>query len=230
MRYKKAVAGGWTIPRTRNAPDTTRQSPPANRTPNGKRPPYPDTRLPPSQLYANDWLCARDDMPKPDVFSDLDRIHPPRDVEERWSPQLMQRGWTTVSNKFLECYSSLSPSITHGEAMFIIHLMQHKWGAKAPYPSVARIARRMGISTTSVRSLTHSFKKKKYLHREGIPGRSNRYHLNRLFLSLEAFDERTVRRHDAPKRVEPGRASSPEVEAPTSGPEPVAGGGRSVIF
>jgi hypothetical protein len=45
----------------------------------------------------------------------------------------------------------------------------------------------MGISTTSARALARSLEKKNYLHREGAPGRTNKYHLKRLFDALESF-------------------------------------------
>jgi hypothetical protein len=88
----------------------------------------------------------------------------------------------------------------------------------------------MGISTTSVRSLARSLEKKKYLHREGKPGSSNRYHLNRLFESLEAFDEQSVRTHRAPKGDDVGRSSSRTAESSVSSSESLADIGRDIAF
>ena len=124
-----------------------------------------------------------------DPLRTVERVHRERNVAERWSTALADKGWTSISNQFLECYSRLSPSITHGEAMFIVHLMQYKWDQSAPFPSLVTIAKRMGISTTSARSLARSLEKKGYLRREGQKGRTNRYHLKRLFEALEAFVE-----------------------------------------
>ena len=73
--------------------------------------------------------------------------------------------------------------------MFIVHLMQHKWNDAAPFPSMGRIAKRMGISPTAARSLARSLEKKGYLHREGQPGRTNLYHLRKLFRALEECEK-----------------------------------------
>jgi hypothetical protein len=124
-----------------------------------------------------------------DDFVGVERATVERNISERWSTALMNGGWTAISNRFLESYSRLSPPITHGEAMFIVHLMQYKWSDKAPYPSLATIAKRMGVSTTSARSIARSLEKKRYLHREGQAGRTNRYHLRQLFDALESFRE-----------------------------------------
>ena len=37
----------------------------------------------------------------------------------------MSRRLAGISNEFLENYSTLKPPITHGEAKFIIHVMQY---------------------------------------------------------------------------------------------------------
>lgn len=73
-----------------------------------------------------------------------------------------------------------------------MHLMQHKWNETAPYPSLVTISKRMGISTTSARSLARSLEKKGYLRRQSQAGRTNKYHMNRLFDALEQFEEGPV--------------------------------------
>lgn len=134
----------------------------------------------------------KSNMSFPVDFSDSDfrRIEQEtagRDIADRWTSELIQSGFTAISNVFLESYSSLRPRITHGEAMFIVHLMQHKWDKAAPFPSVGTISKRMGISETAARSLARSLEKKGYLHRQVQPGRSNRYHLKGLFTALETY-------------------------------------------
>ena len=53
---------------------------------------------------------------------------------KKWAAELEGDGHVQISTFFLENYHRLKPySLTHGEAMFIVHLMQHKWGAEAPY-------------------------------------------------------------------------------------------------
>lgn len=101
---------------------------------------------------------------------------------ERWSPALNRFGHTQVSNFFLRYYHKLG--LTHGEAMFVVHLMQHKWDRQAPYPSYKTISDRMGISVKSGRRFAASLQHKKLLWREYSIGQSNRFHLDKLMQAL----------------------------------------------
>jgi hypothetical protein len=108
----------------------------------------------------------------------------------------VRSGWTPVANFFLETYSSLSPAIKHSEAMFVIHLMQHQWDADRPFPAMTTMAKRMGISTTAVRSLARSLERKGYVSRVARPGRSNEFAIAPLIAALEErwwndFERRT---------------------------------------
>ena len=70
--------------------------------------------------------------------------------------------------------------------MFVIHLLQHKWGEDAPFPSLTTIAKRMGVSSGAVRGYARSLERKGYLKREGTTGKPNKYHLEGLFRALES--------------------------------------------
>ncbi|AIE85496.1 AsnC family transcriptional regulator [Fimbriimonas ginsengisoli Gsoil 348] len=73
--------------------------------------------------------------------------------------------------------------------MLIVHLMQHKWDAKAPYPGFETLAKRMGMTSTAVRNHARSLEKKGYLKREPRVSQTNRFHLDGLFRKLEAYIE-----------------------------------------
>ena|ERR1051326_1035246 len=104
---------------------------------------------------------------------------------KKWTPELEGDGHVQISTYFLENYHRLKPySLTHGEAMFIVHLMQHKWGAEAPYPGYKTIAKRMGVSDKTARRLARSLEDKKYLVREIREAKTNRFHLNKLMSAL----------------------------------------------
>src|SRR5438046_710072 len=89
-------------------------------------------------------ICEMNEFPNTiefaDRLSEVEREWPKRDVADRWTPLLILDGWTGVSNTFLKAYSHLDPPLTPAEAMFIIHLLQHKWGEGAPFPSLSTIA------------------------------------------------------------------------------------------
>jgi|ERR1700722_10233069 len=105
-----------------------------------------------------------------------------------WAAELQDDGHVRISTFFLENYHRLKPySLTHGEAMFIVRLMQHKWGADAPYPGYKVIAKRMGVSDKTARRFAKSLEDKKYLVREVRQANTNRFHLAKLIASLVAL-------------------------------------------
>jgi hypothetical protein len=101
---------------------------------------------------------------------------------ERWAPDLQRHGHTQISNFFLRHYHRLG--ITHGEAMFIVHLMQYKWDRQAPYPSYATIAERMGVKPKSVQRFAASLQQRGLLWREYAEGQTNTFHLDKLMAAL----------------------------------------------
>lgn len=104
---------------------------------------------------------------------------------EMWAAELEDDGHVRISTFFLENYHHLKPySLTHGEAMFVVHLMQHKWGKDAPYPGYKTIAKRMGVSDKTARRLAKSLEDKKYLVREVRQANTNRFHLSKLMAAL----------------------------------------------
>ncbi len=105
------------------------------------------------------------------------------DIAKRWTPILVEDGFTPVPLTFLTHYGAMG--ITSAEAMLIIHLMSHKWDEKNPFPTFGRIATRMRISETAVRGHARSLEKKKLLKRITRPGRSNQFDLKPLFERLE---------------------------------------------
>lgn len=113
---------------------------------------------------------------------------PDYSFETRWSPALKKDGHVQVSTFFLNHYSRLKPhTLTHGEAMFVIHLMQYKWGADAPFPAYKKIADCMHVSVKTAQRFAKSLQDKKYLFREFRRGGTNIFHLNKLIAALEAY-------------------------------------------
>lgn len=118
-------------------------------------------------------------------------------IGKRWTPRLVRDGFTPIADFFLENYYRLAPPVSSLEAMFIIHLMRHKWDEKAPHPSFKTIARRMGVSDATTRAYARSLEEKRLLRRmtrDGQPvnvdgvrrtGETNRFDLTPLFDALE---------------------------------------------
>lgn len=110
-----------------------------------------------------------------------------RSPGKRWTPKLVEGGWTPVSDFFLKNYCRLTPPITNSEAMLIIHLLMHKWDERAPYPGFKDLARRMGMSITMARTHARTLEIKKYLRRKKRVGTTNLFFLEPLFEALEAL-------------------------------------------
>jgi hypothetical protein len=110
----------------------------------------------------------------------------------RWRhAELLEDGFVIAPTFFLRSYALMKPfSLTHGEAMFVLHLMQFKWDENAPFPSYARIARQMGVSAKQAQRYAASLEQKKYLKREVRVGTSNRFDLTPLFDALKELRQR----------------------------------------
>lgn len=108
-----------------------------------------------------------------------------RDVAARWTPLLAQTGWTPVCDVLLDGCQLLNPPISNLELLLIIHLIRFKWDSAPPFPGFTTVARKMGVTATSVRNHARSLHKKGYLVRIKRPGSSNLFDLTPLFHALE---------------------------------------------
>ena len=116
-----------------------------------------------------------------------------RSFVKRWGHKnLFERGFLVVPTLFLQHYAHLKPhSLTPGEALFILHLMEFKWDANAPFPGYKTLATRMGVSDKMVRRYAQSLETKKYLRREIRVGQTNRFDLTLLFDALSVVAVQT---------------------------------------
>ena len=114
------------------------------------------------------------------------RAATPRTYTDRWKhSELLDAGYLVVPSAFLRHYSQLQPvSLTHGEALFVLHLMEFKWDAAEPFPSYSTLASRMGISTKMVRRYARTLETKGFLRRMIRTGNTNRFDLGPLFDAL----------------------------------------------
>jgi hypothetical protein len=113
-----------------------------------------------------------------------------RSVSERWSPKLVEgvkntglRGYVPVVRTFLRLYHRLG--LSAAQALFVIHLLDFKRDANAPFPSYARIARYMGVQAKAVQRYARTLERKGLLRRETRNGESNRFDLQPLFERVE---------------------------------------------
>lgn len=113
-------------------------------------------------------------------------IEPRRSLAHRWKhEELFVLGFVAVPTLFFRHYAHLQPHrLTLGEALFVLHLMEFKWNADAPFPGYSTLAKRMGVSDKMVRRYAQSLEAKKYLRRQLRTGQTNRFDLSPLFDAL----------------------------------------------
>lgn len=99
---------------------------------------------------------------------------------------VLGRQFTAISTFFIHNYTRLGMSAT--EFAFVCQLMTFKWDERAPYPSLATIAARMGNDQRYLRKVCAKLQKRGLLHRElSKSGGPSKYHLNGLFTKLETL-------------------------------------------
>lgn len=125
---------------------------------------------------------------------------PDRSHAARWGghAELFDAGYVPTPTSFLKNYSRMgTASLTTAEAMFVLQLMVHKWDRKAPFPSYATIAKRMGISAAYARRLARNLKIKGLLRRAVRVGTTNRFDLGPLFEKLAQIVQVNSRKEEA---------------------------------
>jgi biotin operon repressor len=113
----------------------------------------------------------------------------PHSVEARWTQRLATQ-FVPISTYFLLNYHRLKPhdnakGMSNSEAMLLIQLIVHKWGAARPYPSQETLATRMGVSSRRIRQILKSLKDTGYLAWDQRAYNSNMYDLTPLYDALE---------------------------------------------
>jgi len=140
-----------------------------------------------------------------------EHVESERSFVQRWKhKKLFDKGFVAVPARFLQLYSHLKPfPLSSGEALFILHLMEFKWDANAPFPGYKTIAARMGVSDKMARRYAHSLETKKLLRRQKRIGQTNRFDLTPLFDALA----KAVDQHEQKKRR--GKSAKERSEATT---------------
>jgi DNA-binding MarR family transcriptional regulator len=122
---------------------------------------------------------------------DKAKERPRRSIARRTTERLVSRGFCAVPSFFLKNYHRLPPAVPGGrqltstEAMFIIHLLDHKWDEQAPFPSLEMLSVRMGVTSRALRKAVAHLEACGLLERSPGPRRKNRYDLTKLFEALE---------------------------------------------
>jgi len=98
-----------------------------------------------------------------------------------------RKGFTPVPRLFLNNYVAMG--ITCGEAMCVIHILDYSWDGSKPFPKIATVADKMGLSEATVRSYVRNLRNNGFLKTHNRKGRSNAYDFSPLFERLKACIE-----------------------------------------
>ena len=125
-----------------------------------------------------------------------DNTQSKRSFARRWKHErLFEKGYLVVPTLFLRHYARLKPySLTSGEALFVLHLMEFKWDSDAPFPAYKTLAARMGVSDKMARRHARSLEIKGYLKRIMRVGQTNRFDLTPLFAAVLKAVQRDKKR------------------------------------
>ena len=129
-------------------------------------------------------------------------------LEQKWSPELIEAGWTVLPAALIEHQRALGIDAT--DINIILHLANRWWTAdNRPMPSKTSIAHAMKIDPSTVRRRIQAmekagliFREQRRISKEG--SKTNVYHLDGLIEELKPF---------AAKMVEQKKARMAEKEA-----------------
>jgi predicted transcriptional regulator len=131
--------------------------------------------------------------------------------EEKWTPTLMNAGWTVIPSILLEKQAALGLDAI--DVNILLHLAKHWWYREnPPHPSKISIAKAMGIDASTVRKRiarmqSEGFIQREYRYKKLGGQETNFYHFEGLIKALTphaeefiALREKQREEHEARKR------------------------------
>ncbi|MFN3727710.1 MAG: winged helix-turn-helix transcriptional regulator [Allosphingosinicella sp.] len=112
-------------------------------------------------------------------------------LEQKWSPELIEAGWTVLPAALIEHQRALG--IDAIDINIILHLANRWWTAdNRPMPSKNSIAEAMNIDPSTVRRRIQAMEKAGFIKREErrvskVGSKTNIYHLDGLIEHLKPF-------------------------------------------
>lgn len=144
--------------------------------------------------------------------------------EEKWSPLLMEAGWTAIPSIILEKQHALGLDAV--DVNILLHLARHWWyREKPPHPSKASIAECLRVDPSTVRRHIAAMEAAGFIRRESRfkPSggqENNRYHFDGLIQQATPFAEEAIRERKQQQNervVRRRRKGSPSVVGNRSG-------------
>jgi DNA-binding transcriptional ArsR family regulator len=106
-------------------------------------------------------------------------------LEDKWSEAIMAHGWVGVPNLLLLHRSALG--LTIPECYLLICLETYRWSDKHPWPSIEKLALRVGLSGRQVRSHISSIETKGLIKRIYQKDNASLYDIEPLINKLDKY-------------------------------------------
>lgn len=132
-----------------------------------------------------------------------------RTNEQKWTKPLMAAGWNVVPNIIIEKQASLGLDAL--DMNIILHLSHYWWQPdNAPHPSVATIAKAIGVVPRTVQKRIKALEDLKMIRREErrhTPHGSitNRYHFDGLIAAAKPYAEEKLKEITQAKEIKKQR-------------------------
>ena len=150
--------------------------------------------------------------------------------EEKWSPRLMEAGWTVLPSIILEKQHALG--LDPIDVNILLQLARHWWYAdNRPHPSKASIAECLGVDRSTVRRHIAAMEHAGLIRREARFKKSggqenNAYHFDGLIKEATPFAEEAIMERERQKGERAARRYRKKPRLVVDN-QPVDGGGRS---
>lgn len=106
-------------------------------------------------------------------------------LEDKWSAEIMDEGFTAVPNLLISKRCDMGISIT--EFYVIVAIEKYRWDDTKPWPSLEALSRLTGLSIRQVNRATSSLEERGLLGRVRRFGKSNLYDFSPLRDALEHY-------------------------------------------
>jgi predicted transcriptional regulator len=108
---------------------------------------------------------------------------PKPSIRAKWPGSLLAAGFVPVARVFLRNFSRLGLSAS--EALFLINLLDYKWGERPAFPSQRKLAADMQLSVFEVGSAIEALVEKGFLERVRVGESGEGYEFAGLYRHLE---------------------------------------------
>ena len=148
--------------------------------------------------------------------------------EAKWSPELMEAGWTAMPSIILEKQRALG--LDPIDVNILLQLARHWWYPdNPPHPSKASIAACLNVSTSTVQRHIAAMERSGFIKRvarfdpKSRGQQSNKYRFDGLIREAKPYAEEAIKERDAQRRERAARQHRKKPRLVYTNPSPSGG-------